>query len=70
MPISPISTQVPSVKQIIAALAVVENKPKDADKVRASKIVFMKILLNNKVTNVSISSLEYKGTLTHKVTMG
>ena len=37
-----ISTQVPSVKQIIAALAVVENKPKDADKVRASKIAFMK----------------------------
>ncbi len=39
---SPISMQVPSVKQIMAALAVLENKPKDADKASASKMGFMK----------------------------
>ncbi|MCW6026272.1 hypothetical protein K1Y37_26690 [Serratia marcescens] len=39
---SPISMQVPSVKQIMAALAVLENKPKDVDKASASKMGFMK----------------------------
>jgi hypothetical protein len=63
--------QVPSVKQIMAALAVLENKPKDADKARASKMGFMKNPFKViRLKNVSTSGLERKKILIHKVTMG